>query len=359
MSTENHPPAERATAPAVEQRIDTEDLSTIAQMIQLGACFIDDQDEVGDAAASAAMEVIVADLADLIPGELDEDEPVEPDDEPAGDGSYLEPMPMAATRNRGDIERALERCDVDRMSERIKRRVPLVDIALRNTPTTTGDGSYVIQGHAAVVNQETVLYDNGWMRVRERIAPGAFDRVLAGNPDVHLNINHDMHYAMARTGRGPDQVGGMSLAMDDVGLATTARVSGKLTFARDLAEQMSTGVIDQMSFAFTIADERRTEVDNGDTIDVLYEIREVGQLFDVCVCAQGAYPQTDSSIRSLDAAMRRDAGDRDRPSREAKGPETIDDASVSGGQASTRLQLARAKARAAASRFHYATKETQ
>jgi hypothetical protein len=46
------------------------------------------------------------------------------------------------------------------------------------------------------------------------------------------------------------------------------------------------------------------ELDDG-TIDELWRILEVGDLYDVCVCAQGAYPQTESHLRSLAAASMR------------------------------------------------------
>jgi phage head maturation protease len=43
----------------------------------------------------------------------------------------------------------------------------------------TGDGSWTIEGYAAVYEQETTLYDiPGWIRVREEIARGAFTDVL-------------------------------------------------------------------------------------------------------------------------------------------------------------------------------------
>jgi HK97 family phage prohead protease len=258
----------------------------------------------------------------------------------------------------GDL---LERCDEARLQERVRRRVPMLDLHASRTPTTTGDNSYVIEGHAAVTRTETVLGDMGWLRIREVIADGAFTNVLAANPDVHLNIGHDMQTVMARTGRGPDQIGGLSLAMDHIGLATKARVSAGIGFVRDLAEQMGLGLIDQMSFAFTIAGETRTETEAEDgSVDVLYEITEVGELYDVCVCAQGAYPQTDSSIRTLSQAVERgtltetEVPILDRPNHVvARGPETIDDTRVSGGQPSTQLLIARARAQAGRSRIIY------
>lgn len=189
-------------------------------------------------------------------------------------------------------------------SQRAEMRRPTslgFDVRGLGDASETGDGSFTITGHAAVTGQETVLGEiPGLVRVREVIAPDAFNTVLATNPDVHLNINHDMKYAMART--RVQGVGSLELSMDSVGLRDFARVSPEITFVRDLAIQMKTGVIDQQSFAFTIANEKRTQVDDGEMLDVLYEIEEVGQLYDVCICAQGAYSQTDSHLHSRSLA---------------------------------------------------------
>lgn len=170
----------------------------------------------------------------------------------------------------------------------------------------TGDGSFTIQGHAAVTGQTTVLFDIGWLRVSETISAGAFNKVLASDPDVHGNINHDMKRVMART--GVDGVGGLKLNMDGVGLADFMRVDPAISYVADLGIAMKAGIIDQQSFAFTIADETRTEVDDGETVVVTYEIQEIGDLFDVCVCAQGAYPTTDASLRGLVARVSGHAG---------------------------------------------------
>lgn len=189
-------------------------------------------------------------------------------------------------------------------SQRVQMRRPTdlgFEVRGLGDASETGDGSFTIAGHAAVVGQETVLGEiPGLVRVREIIEPAAFDPVLATNPDVHLNINHDMHYAMART--RVQGIGALELSMDSIGLRDFARVSPDISFVRDLAIQMKTGVIDQQSFSFTIAHEKRSEVDDGEMIDVLYTIQEIGQLYDVCICAQGAYSQTDSHLHARSLA---------------------------------------------------------
>jgi HK97 family phage prohead protease len=70
-------------------RMDVEDLDTLAQMIQLGAAYIDDQDEPEDAKNIPVMEGILAELANLVPVEVQEDEGMEPEDENSGRNTGL------------------------------------------------------------------------------------------------------------------------------------------------------------------------------------------------------------------------------------------------------------------------------
>jgi HK97 family phage prohead protease len=62
-------------------RMDIEDLDTLAQMIQLAKVFIDEQDEPGDQKNIPVMEGVVETLVGLMPYDVAEDEPDEPEDE--------------------------------------------------------------------------------------------------------------------------------------------------------------------------------------------------------------------------------------------------------------------------------------
>lgn len=196
---------------------------------------------------------------------------------------------------------------------------PLTRVSVRDA-TGTGDGSWTLEGYAAVFEQETTLFEiPGWVRVREEIARDAFDAVLErlahGQELVHLNHGHDMNTAMAAS--NVDGVGALELSADFHGLRFFARVDADDPDARALAVKMGRRVVQQASFAFTIAREELVEdelLEDG-TWDAKWRILEIGHLYDVCVCAQGAYPQTESFIRSLAAASLRvqDLGALDRP----------------------------------------------
>lgn len=182
---------------------------------------------------------------------------------------------------------------------------PLRSVVVRD-PSGTGDGSWTMEGYAAVFDQETVLWDGRWFRLRERIARGAFDTVLqavaAGTELVHFNFGHDMNTSVAAT--NVTGIGGLELEADFHGLRYFARVDAEDPDAVRLAAKMRRGVVAQASFAFTIAAEHVVEsvVTEDGRDDELWEIDEVGHLYDVCACPQGAYPQTESHLRTLAAA---------------------------------------------------------
>lgn len=201
---------------------------------------------------------------------------------------------------------------------------PITGIEVRDA-VGTGDGSWTIEGYAAVFEAETTLYDLSFMRMREVISRGAFSDVLAKPHLVHLNFGHDMNTAVAST--AVQGIGGLELSEDFHGLRFFARVDSTDPDAIRLAAKMRRGVVSQASFAFTIDDEELVDDDldaQTGQWDSLWRINRVRDLFDVCCAAQGAYPQTESHLRSLAAASFGRAGSpAGRPDRASAGPELI------------------------------------
>lgn len=197
------------------------------------------------------------------------------------------------------------------LTEPATRELRYADVPLRGLEvrdgSQTGDGSLTITGYAAVTEQETTLYDGRMFQLNEVISRGAFGPVLSRTGlDVHLNIGHDNNFAMART--GVDGIGRLELTEDERGLRVFARVDPEISFVRDLSLQMKSGVVDQMSFAFTVADDEAM-VRDADGVEVeTRRILEIGDLYDVTVVARGAYPQTSAQIRSLMGALSRRGG---------------------------------------------------
>jgi len=193
---------------------------------------------------------------------------------------------------------------------------PITDVEVRD-PKATGDGSWVIEGYAAVFEQETTLFDGRWFKLREQIARGAFGKVLEGvargDELVHLNFGHDMNTAIASSAKPPNEIGGLELEADFHGLRFFGRVDPDDSDAARLAVKLRRGVVNQASFAFTIAgdelvEELTPEESATDQFEELWRITEIGHLYDVCACAQGAYQQTESHIRAMMGASLGRAG---------------------------------------------------
>lgn len=170
----------------------------------------------------------------------------------------------------------------------------------------SGDKSRIFTGYAAVFGQRTVLYDGTYFRWTELIDAKAFDNVLASDPDVHFNMGHDMNKSMART-KAPGPLSKLELTADDHGLRVYARLNPENRTVQELIPLMEDGVMDQMSFAFRLKASGRMTLSTTDTNGKTTDddtILDIAELIDVCICAQGAYPTTEASLRQrMDAAF--------------------------------------------------------
>lgn len=155
------------------------------------------------------------------------------------------------------------------------------------------DGSLQVVGHAAVFDKPSVEMRSNLGIFTEYIDPSAFDKVLRSGPDVLLTWDHDTRYVLGRTANDT-----LELSVDPVGLRYWSKVADT-SYARDLQVLMEGGYLDQSSFLFRIAPggEEWTLYEDEDGNEVIQRrIYEVGELFDVCVCAAGAYPDTSSGV---------------------------------------------------------------
>lgn len=98
-----------------------------------------------------------------------------------------------------------------------------------------------LEGHAATFGTEARIAD-----FREVIAPGAFARSLASNPDILALMDHDAKKVLARTRSGT-----LRLAEDSKGLAFDLDVPDT-TIGRDILEMAARSDLGGMSFAFTV-----------------------------------------------------------------------------------------------------------
>ena len=246
-------------------------------------------------------------------------------------------------------EEALDEAEDQLEDELASRWITTAPVKLEVRESGASPDELTVQGHAAVF--DNLSHDLGGFR--ERIAPGAFSDVLAGQPDVHLVIGHDMTMPLARTANGT-----LELVEDSEGLRIWARINTQLSYAKDLAEQLRTGLVDQMSFAFTTAENGDEWVKDEETGGIMRTVRKVAGLYDVSVVAQGAYPQTNVAlIRS--ALRQHDLLDssQDIPGALTVAPDTQAGGAVASDEGSEqtkskRLQVMRAKSRLALHTHH-------
>lgn len=125
----------------------------------------------------------------------------------------------------------------------------------------------------------------------ERIAPGAFDRSLRNRKrDVRLYVNHNSDLVLASRRSGT-----LELAEDGTGLRVDAELPNT-SYANDLRELMAVGVVDKMSFGFSVAR-------NGDewSEDGSERVLKAVTLHEVSVVTGfPAYESTSAALRTLE-----------------------------------------------------------
>lgn len=176
--------------------------------------------------------------------------------------------------------------------QKIDKEIRLANIADFNVTCRDADdgndgGEMIIEGYAAVFESETLIGGKEYGFI-ERIAKGAFDG--CNMKDVPLKYNHsDAFPILARTRNKS-----LTLTVDDKGLFIRA-VLLYTQDAVDMYKRIKAGLIDKMSFAFTVADE---EIEKGKTPK--RTITKFERLFDVSVVDTPAYDETSIYARSLD-----------------------------------------------------------
>lgn len=163
-----------------------------------------------------------------------------------------------------------------------RRGLAVAELRLARAETRT------IAGYAAVFN--ALSEDLGWFR--EQIAPGAFAESIRRGDDVRALINHDSNLVLGRTAAGT-----LRLQEDERGLLVEIDAPDTQV-ARDLIVSMERGDVTQMSFGFFTQKQQWDE-----TTDPPTRTLQQVTLFDVSVVTYPAYPQTDVSVRSRDAAV--------------------------------------------------------
>ena len=154
------------------------------------------------------------------------------------------------------------------------------DVELRSAETDSRE----VEGYAVVFNAET---DLGWFT--EEIDRDAFNQTDMSN--VYLLFNHDENNVLAGTSNNS-----LKMNIDDRGLFQTSNIIDT-SLGEDVLKLVKNGLINKMSFAFTIANggEEWSERDGKEH----RIIRKIDKLFDVSLVTYPAYSQTSAYARSI------------------------------------------------------------
>ena len=140
-----------------------------------------------------------------------------------------------------------------------------------------GDGRS-FSGYASVFNQPSQP-----LPFIEYVKPGAFKRSLQSRNRMMLLWNHDTSNPLASTRNGS-----LQLTEDNVGLKVTATLPDT-TLGRDIAELVRTGVIDSMSFGFSV---KRDSWSNDGQTRYLEDV----SLYEVSLVSTPAYEGTAGTV---------------------------------------------------------------
>lgn len=173
----------------------------------------------------------------------------------------------------------------DLETRRLQARLCEVRVEARADALAGNPGT--VTGYAAVFDSPTDIAG----LFREQVARGAFAASI-GRDDVHALYNHDYRLVLGRYSSGT-----LRMREDARGLLVEIDLPETQT-ARDLAESMRRGDVDQMSFGFR-AVRQSWDKSQDPPLRTLDEV----ELLDVSVVPRGAYDDTEAAVRSLEAAQ--------------------------------------------------------
>ena len=144
---------------------------------------------------------------------------------------------------------------------------------------------YYVEGYATTFGQPYLLWDDGNEKFYEQIARNAFDE--ADMTDVIFQHNHEGK-CFARTKMRADKAPTLILEPQDRGLFVAADL-GMIAEGREEWAAIKGGLVYQMSFAFTVADDEITMIGEDEYLRTIKSIRKV---YDVSSVDAPANPNT-------------------------------------------------------------------
>ncbi len=163
------------------------------------------------------------------------------------------------------------------------------EIRLAEVELTEVEDKMILEGYAIIYNDETLIGDEEY-GFYETISP---DAITADSiKDVPMKYNHnDAFLIIARTKNGS-----LELTSDDIGLKVRAELLDTQT-NRDIYKMVKSGLLDKMSFAFTV----KEQIWNHDGNIPKRLITKIDRLYDVSIVDIPAYDNTSIFARSLES----------------------------------------------------------
>ena len=167
-------------------------------------------------------------------------------------------------------------------------RLSLENVEVRSSESE--NSPMIIEGYPIVFGKEQYIFD-GKRSFYEQIDKNAFAN--ADMSDVCLKYNHnDNVLILARTRNGS-----LKLSIDEHGVFMRAELIDTTTNV-DVYKMVKSELLKEGSFAFTVRNKKEERRADG---TVLRNILEIGKLFDVSICPNGAYgDMTEIYARSCD-----------------------------------------------------------
>lgn len=156
---------------------------------------------------------------------------------------------------------------------------------------SNGNGERVVEGYASVFGQESRLIAENGKVFYEIIEQGAFDEALARDDlNVIANRDHDDMKMLARTKSGT-----LALSVNETGLLYTFQPPNTV-LGNDTVELINRGDLSESSFRYNVKQDG-VEWSYGDDGILRRRVFKVFKIFDVAIVVNGAFANTDISMR--------------------------------------------------------------
>lgn len=152
----------------------------------------------------------------------------------------------------------------------------------RSIELATNEEDYIVEGYATTWDDPYVMYEANGVKYYEQIKRNALQG--ADKSDILFLYNHEGK-VLARQKNGT-----LDVTEDDIGIKVRADLS-TTSASREMYEEIKNGLVDQMSWAFTVSE------DEYDRKTHTRSILGVKKVFDVSAVSVPANPSTTISAR--------------------------------------------------------------